>query len=443
MPKLSSIKLTKRTVQAAAADHALPDGYFIWDSEVRGFGLRVYATGRKLFVFQYQSPSDARTRRLALGTFPGLTAEAARVMAQEAAGNVAKGADPKGEQTDGREKKTVANMFPDYLKERDGKVAERTSTEYLRLWQTTLEPEFGGKRVAAVSEEHVARWHSARKKTPTLANRAVDLLSSFMSWAERRGYRPRHSNPCVEVERFPEQRRSRSLTNEEYERLGSALRAALCAGLPAPPALQKQTRGMSRKRREKLTGRKRGSQPMKAPYHQPASPTLTPANPTAVAALQFLMLSGWREQEVMTLRWDAVNLARGVAVLTSTKTGRSERPLGEAALKLLRDLEKAKSGIYVFPGQKEDTHIVDLKRLWLAAKHAARLEENSPLRLHDLRHSFTTVARDELGFGDHVIARLVGHKLEGMTSRYGEVRDKTLRTAANSISEQISVWLAG
>jgi integrase len=441
MPRLSTVKLTKRTVQAAEVNPALTDGYFIWDSEVRGFGLRVYATGRKLFVFQYQSPVDARTRRQAFGTYPGLTAEAARSLALEAAGSVAKGTDPKGETTERREKKTMADVFPLYLKEREGKVSMRTAAEYLRLWETTLRPEFGNRRIATVSEEVIARWHSGRLKTPTLANRAVDLLSTFMNWAERRGYRQRHSNPCIDIERYPEERRSRSLTTEEYERLGSALRAALAVGLPTPPKLQKQSRGMSKARQAKLTGTKRGPYAVKAPFLLPASPALTPANPAAVAALELLILTGWREQEVMTLRWDALNLSRGVAVLSMTKSGRSERPLGEAALELLRDREQKKESGYVFPGQKKDGHITDLKRLWLAVKHAARLEDHSKLRLHDLRHSFTTIARDELGLGDHVIARLIGHKLEGMTSRYGEVRDRTLRNAADSVSAQISKWI--
>jgi integrase len=442
VPKLSSVKLTKRTVEAAEVAPSVVDGRFFWDSEVRGFGLRVYPTGRKLFVFQYQSPGEQRTRRLTLGAFPALTAETARRMALDAAGSVAKGTDPKGGKTDGREKKTLADVFPDYLAEREGKVAERTSGEYQRLWERTLSPDFGTKRVSAVTEEMVAKWHSARRKTPTLANRAVDLLSSFLSWAERRGYRPKHSNPCVEVERFPESRQSRSLTADEYQVLGSAIRAAAVAGLAAPPVLQKQKRGMSRERRAKLTGRTR-KQPIapKAPFLLPASPALSPANPTALAALRFLILTGWREQEVLSLRWDAVNLERGVAVLAVTKTGRSERPLGKTSIKLLESLPRVKDNPHVFPGKGEKSHIADLKRVWLSVKHGAQLEKTSRFRLHDLRHSFTTVARDELGFGDHVIARLVGHRLEGMTSRYGEIRDRTLRAAADAITAQIVDFL--
>ena len=115
----------------------------------------------------------------------------------------------------------------------------------------------------------------------------------------------------------------------------------------------------------------------------------------------------------------------------------------EAALDVIRAQTQHEGNPFVFVGEREGRHVGDLKRVWLAVKHAARLEESAPLRLHDLRHSFTTVARDEMGLGDHVIARLVGHKLSGMTSRYGEVRDVTVRNAANGISGTIDQYLTG
>ena len=164
-------------------------------------------------------------------------------------------------------------------------------------------------------------------------------------------------------------------------------------------------------------------------------------NPVIIDALRFLVLSGWREREALTLRWDAVNVERGVAVLTDTKSGRSERPLGAAALDVLRAQRRVKDNPFVFVGARAGSHLSEPKRVWQSVKEAAALDETAPFRLHDLRHSFTTVARDEMGLGDHVIARLVGHTLSGMTSRYGEVRDATVRNAANSIAQTISNYL--
>ncbi len=256
------------------------------------------------------------------------------------------------------------------------------------------------------------------------ANRAVETLRTFCNWAERRGYRARHSNPCTNVERFEEARRSRSLTVEEYQRLGAALERALTVGIRPAKRLRKvSTKEATKNRRPKNAD---------TPRRQ---------NATIVAALRFLVLSGWREQEALALRWDAINFERGVAVLVDTKTGRSERPLGGPALEVLRGQARVADNPYVFVGERPGAHVAEPKRVWQSVKEAAGLETTAPLRLHDLRHSFTTVARDEMGLGDHVIARLVGHTLSGQTSRYGEVRDKTVRTAADSISTTINRYL--
>jgi integrase len=438
MPRYSATRITKRTVEGAP----LPTtgDRFVWDSEVRGFGVRLYASGRRVFLYQYQAPETGETRRLTLGQFPAITADAARELAKAAAGTVAHGQDPKREALPDV---TIGTVFPDYLKERAGKIAEGTLTEYERVWEKLLAPVFGKTRVAALDEAAVAVWHAGKRATPYAANRAVDLLSAFCAWCERRGYRARHTNPCTGVERFEEQRRGRSLTAEEYRRLGAAFALAETTGIRTPPKAQKASKNAAKKK------------------HRPKSAdTPKPASPVIIGALRFLTLSGWREQEVLSLRWDRVDLTRGVAVLQETKSGRSERPLGEAALDVLRALPRVDGNPYVFPGRK-GASLQDPKATWQSVKYAAKLEATSeadeedeseageaehdrnPLRLHDLRHSFTTIARDELGYGDHVIARLVGHTIAGITSRYGEVRDATVRNAANAIAMQIAGYLDG
>lgn len=92
----------------------------------------------------------------------------------------------------------------------------------------------------------------------------------------------------------------------------------------------------------------------------------------------------------------------------------------------------------MFTGQKAGDHLKEVKRLWMAAKHAAGVS----VRLHDLRHSFTTVGR-ELGYSDAVIAKLVGHIIAGQTARYGDVPDEIVSQAADKIAATIANRLAG
>ena len=254
-----------------------------------------------------------------------------------------------------------------------------------------------------------------------VANRAVDLLGAFMGWAERRGFRPRHSNPCVDVERYPERKRSLSMTRVQYGSLGAALDRALTTGLPPAPRRMRKPQGSHTAK------------------HRPKSADVPkPASPITIDLLGFLALSGWRESEALTLRWDALDLEHNVARLADTKTGKSVRALGGPAVALLQRQERLAGNPYVFPGRKVGSHLADTRHTWQSVKHAAGIE----MRLHDLRHSFTTVARS-LYINDHVIARLVGHTLDVMTAKYGDVPDELVQHAAHRIANQIEHLLSG
>ena len=71
----TAIHITKRSVEAAKP--ASTD-YFVWDDELRRFGVRMYSTGRRVFVRKYRLQGDLRTPRARLGAYPDLTAEAVR-----------------------------------------------------------------------------------------------------------------------------------------------------------------------------------------------------------------------------------------------------------------------------------------------------------------------------------------------------------------------------
>jgi len=113
-----------------------------------------------------------------------------------------------------------------------------------------------------------------------------------------------------------------------------------------------------------------------------------PSNPVGVAVLRFLMLSGWREREALTLRWEAVDVGRGGATgavtLADTKTGRSVRELGAPARAVVDAMRahRQAGNPYVFPGAKPGAHYTDTARVWDAVRHAAGLTD---VRLHDLR----------------------------------------------------------
>jgi integrase len=271
-------------------------------------------------------------------------------------------------------------------------------------------------------------------ETPYGANRVLSLVGAFFTYAEKQGVRPRHSNPVHDVEPFKEQPRERYLRPEEVVRLGEALTRAEREGLPVPDQLKNRSRGISARRRAKVTGRRRG------PYKQRADrKTTRPANPFAIAAIRFLLLTGWREGEALTLKWSDVDLESGLAMLADTKTGRSPRRIGVSALSLLEDLPRIENSPYVFPGRSPDKPLVEINRLWYAARSAAGLDN---VRLHDLRHSFASVSASS-GGSLLETAKMLGHRNTSTTARYAHLFDDSVRATADATSKQLAAWMAG
>jgi len=200
-------------------------------------------------------------------------------------------------------------------------------------------------------------------------------------------HRMRVDNPVHGVTRFADGKRLRRLSNDEYEVLGDALRQATTENIWL----------------------------------------------AAIAATRFLALTGWRSGEALGLHWAEVDLPRRTASLGDTKTGRSVRPLSNAACDVLRNLSR--SGDLVFPATRGsgDKIMSGFKKLW---KRIAKLGGLPPdVTPHVLRHSFASLAAD-LGYSEPVIAALVGHQGRSTTSRYLHSADAVLLAAADAIANR-------
>lgn len=103
-------KLTKRVVDAASPREG---DYFIWCDELPGFGLRVFASGKRSYLVQYRAAG--RSRRVTIGLHGRLTTEEARKEAMSLLGQVAKGGDPAEEKATRRKAMTVRELCERYL----------------------------------------------------------------------------------------------------------------------------------------------------------------------------------------------------------------------------------------------------------------------------------------------------------------------------------------
>ena len=300
-------RLTKRTIDATIAGDR---NVFLWDASLKGFGVKVTPKNRRVFLFQYWAPNLSRVRRrVTIGPYGAFTVDQAREAALRLQGRVANREDPAAEQATNRiaaRDETVEAMSAEFLADARGKIKPRTAVEYRRLLDKDILPAIGRRPIAHLSLKDVATLHAAHRNSPYLANRLLALISALLSWSETRGYRPRASNPCGDIGKYPEPLRERFLTGGELAKLGAALAKAEREGLAPAPGMR---------------GRPKSEETAK---HRPKSADKpNPADPFAVAAIRFLLLTGWRRSEALGLKWSELDLERGAATLPNTKTGRS------------------------------------------------------------------------------------------------------------------------
>lgn len=391
-------RITKRTVDALKPG---PKDTDYWDDQLPGFGLRVKPSGVKSYVIRYRTRTGGQ-RRVTLGQHGKLTPEQARQMAQDLFAEIRKGQDPSQDRHKERSAPTLRELgeryMTDYVEVHN---KPGTARETRRLLEKNLLPRLGSRKVADISYEDVARLHGSMRATPYEANRTLSLLSAMLTRAEKWGLRPRGSNPCRDVERYPETPRDRHLSCEELARLGEVLDQAEAEG----------------------------SIPL-----------------AAVQAIRLLILSGARLSEVLTLQWSWVDLQGGCLRLGDSKVGPRVIFLGTPAVELLRRVPRQEGNPYMFAGRRAGAHLVGLQKCWERIRERAGLED---ARLHTLRHTFATTG-GELGFSPILIAGLLGHrswaKVAGLagfatTEGYVHVSANPLRQVAEAISRRLTAAL--
>ena len=152
-------------------------------------------------------------------------------------------------------------------------------------------------------------------------------------------------------------------------------------------------------------------------------------------AIRFLLLTGFRRNEALTLKGHYCIPERNTILLPDTKTGEQIRAVGQAAF----DAISTETSEWVFPAERGSGHFVGLPKCLSRVCVQAEIEGVSA---HTLRHTFATVAHT-LGYSELTIAGLLGHSAGSVTARYTHVTDAALVYAANKVSGVIARALKG
>jgi integrase len=356
-----------------------------YDTDLKGFGVRITAKGAKSFVLNYRV--GGQERRLTIGSYPEWTAAAARKEVEGVKRRIDVGEDPMARRHEERAAATVADLCKLYEERHLPKKRPSSQRDDRSIIGKCIIPRFGKVKAAAIRYSDIEGLHrDLTLAAPYRANRTVALLSKIFSLAIK--WELVVENPAKGIERNPEQPRARYLEIAELDRLLGVLSLH--------------------------------------PHQQAAN------------AVRLLLLTGARRSEVLSATWEQFDLDAGcwVKPAASVKQKRLHKvPLSLAAIELLRDMRaKANSECFLFPGKSSNAPITDIKKSW--ASICAKAQING-VRLHDLRHTYASHLASA-GSSLPIIGALLGHTQAQTTQRYAHLFDDPLRTATEHVGALMS-----
>jgi integrase len=373
----------------------------ISDSEVIGLGLRTTKAGAKAWTFSYRSHSGV-SRRLTIGNAADWPLKLARDEARRLRRLVDQGHDPMGERHELRAAPTVADLVARWRTEAAPKKRARSLVDDESMIAQHVLPALGQMKVADVRRGDIDQLHRKISRTgaKVRANRVVALLSRMFSLAVI--WEMRTDNPVKGIDRNPEMARHRYLEGDELERL--------LAAVAAHP------------------------------------------NRQAAHVIELLLLTGARRSEVLTMRWEQLDLQNGIWTkpASATKQARVHRiPLSAPARQVLGEIKQAaeeKAAKYrrdpppwVFPARYGGGPLTDVKHGWAAICRTAGIND---LHLHDLRHAYATFLASA-GLSLPIIGRLLGHSQPGTTNRYSHLQLDPLRAATDRVGAIVTAAKTG
>ena len=369
-------KITNKLVKGLEAP--AKGNMITYDTDIKGFGVRVTKTGSKVFIFNYRVKGTGRERRYTIGTYDDWSVAAARKEAQSLKRVRDRGGDPMGELHEERAAPTVKDLTDRYIEEHLPKKRASAHRNDRSMIDADILPGLGKLKVADVEYADIDNLHrKITKRAPIRANRVVSLMSKMFALSIKWKMRTDNAgNPVKGIERNPENKRKRYLSGDELGRLLMALAA----------------------HREQ----------------------------DSVNVVRLLLLTGARRGEVLRAKWTHLDLAKGTWTKpgAETKTATEHQvPLSAPARQLLADMKEKATGEYLFPGKDAETPLTDIKNSWASICKAANIED---FRVHDLRHTYASIAASG-GSSLLVIGDLLGHTQVSTTQRYAHLFDDTLR----------------
>jgi integrase len=302
-------------------------------------------------------------------------------------------------------KDAVESFFIEHVA---AKLKKSSLKMYRGLLDNNIIPAIGRMKLEAVDHRHIAMLHHSMRETPYQANRAYSVLHKFFEWAEKNGYRARSTNPANGIEKFKELKRTAFMGADELARIGAALAELEQAW--------NDREAMRQSKAETRFG-------------------MAVVTPQAANVIRLLCLSGARLGEILSLKWEYLDLDTGLARLPDSKTCAKVLHLPRPAVEVLSGMTEFSE--WVFPGSKGNGHMSEIHHAWRVVCKKAGL---TGWRIHDLRHAFASTAVYS-GHSLPQIGALLGHTQAMTTARYAHVAANPVHAVAEETGAKITTAL--
>lgn len=354
----SGKKFTARYIRALACPDHLKQRYFSVLPDVHLY-VSVGRGGKKSFVFRL--PVERTWRVLDLNckfedSLPDALLRDVMLEAQSKAAEVTARLN-RGENVFEKQRTesspTLQELFEHYKEHHLEKRGKRVLDNENNFKRWFAKKNLAKKRANEFSHGEAARLHSSMEETPGSANRAVQLGRAMFNFGIKTRFISRTDNPFAGVSLYPENERDRVLSDKEAAKLLTELESI-------PPTHSKER--------------------------------------TLRDFVLLSLLTGARKSNVMSMRWDELDLKDGAWSIPAekTKTRRAQIiPLGPIELEVLNGREQLLENTeeidedcpWVFPGKGASGHMVDPGNAWETLREKLKMGD---LWLHDLRRSLAS-----------------------------------------------------
>lgn len=360
----------------------------VWADSPVGFGLRIYPSGKKAFVYDYRF--EGRKQMKVIGRYGEITLPQALDQCSLDIADILNKKNPLAVKKKEALGDTVKQLCELYITDHASK--KKTGDEDERRIKTHILPAWGTHKIISITRQDVIALHTKIGKNfyrgkPTIyeANRVLSVVSKLFSFAIYKGMVDAgYPNPALGVIKNEEHSRDRFVKADELPEL------------------------------------------IKAIDNEP--------NQYARWALWLYLLTGSRKDELLKAKWSDIDFNRKEWRLPDTKNGKTHYlPLSDAVLAVLEKIPRIEGNTYIIVGKNPGCHLVNIDKPWQRIRKQAGVED---VHIHDLRRTVGSWLAQS-GNSLHLIGQVLNHSNVSTTKIYARFGQDQVANALNIHGEQI------